>query len=581
MAEYKALVISERAEWQARLRAALGAVASEIQTAGRPAEVALALQNAPDRPAFDLVVIDLWLDKPLEANDSDDDGTHDGLEALLAAGQHQQGARLIVICEAGGYETLRATPGVPDAAFFIPRERFDSAVFTVAAQKLVSAPAKMIPDLPDTPPELIRPLGSKTAGGGRSPISVPMPAVGARPGKARVLIVEDQLFWQETLARALEDSGYFWRLATTGDGAIGRLLVESFHVVLFGLSDPDARKGWALLDYVVEKCPKTRLLVVGSNLTSAEVARLFMGYPTKGFIDISRFNKDDLLTLIEQQMIQARLSFQTLGDFRVSNNGRLVNNYGHPLAEMAVKVLLTRRGESVSADELIEYLWPGADRRARYPMLNEIINAARLALEPELARAIDSRIIMREGTSYRLVGSEQVSIDAEHMRRLIEEARAHEARGEAEPAMKAYQAIDEMYKGDFLPGDRASAWTMKARAALQALYTEALNRLADLYAGRGKLDMAISAANKALQTDAYGEGTYRRLMRYYACKGDKNAALGTYKALVKLFSEFIGEAVSPASARLHEDIAAGREVECVEVTTAQWRAATTDGNAKG
>ena len=79
-----------------------------------------------------------------------------------------------------------------------------------------------------------------------------------------------------------------------------------------------------------------------------------------------------------------------------------------------------------------------------------------------------------------------------------------------------------------------------------------------------RADFEIKAANQALQIDAYEETTYRRLMRYHACKGDKAAALSVYKTLVKLFSEFLGEEPGAATRHVHDDIMADRPVECIE-----------------
>ena len=102
-----------------------------------------------------------------------------------------------------------------------------------------------------------------------------------------------------------------------------------------------------------------------------------------------------------------------------------------------------------------------------------------------------------------------------------------------------------------------------------------LHWLEDLYAAAGKLDQAIEAATRSLQVDAYIESTYRRLMRYQTCKGNRKAALATYRSLVKLFSEFFGEEPSIVTMRLHDDIEAGSPVVCVETTmvSGEWRMA--------
>jgi DNA-binding SARP family transcriptional activator len=113
---------------------------------------------------------------------------------------------------------------------------------------------------------------------------------------------------------------------------------------------------------------------------------------------------------------------------------------------------------------------------------------------------------------------------------------------------------------------------------LQGLYTGVLNRIADMYAGINQLDRAIEAADRSLQVDSYNESTYRRLMRYHTCKGNRQKATAVYRSLVKLFSEFFGDEPHAVTKRLAEDIENGKTVMCVEVASGEWRLAT-DGTS--
>jgi DNA-binding SARP family transcriptional activator len=351
-----------------------------------------------------------------------------------------------------------------------------------------------------------------------------------------------------------------------------RLKLETFHVVLLDLVLGDHSvpiregKGWQLLDYLVANSPKTKIIVLSDSATSADVARLFMGYPIKGFIDKRAFNAMELRTIVRDQSAGPTLRFVTMGDFRVLRDGKLINDFGHDLAEKVIKILLARRGESVSVNELIEYIWPGEDPREKYTLLGTIVNAARGALEPDLPRPADSKFIIRSGSNYQF-NMINVEVDAEQLRQLVSEGRQHERRGEMDTALRNYKAARELYRGDYLPNERLARWTMQERSALQTLYTEALNRMADIFAEVGNLKQAVEAAEQAQQVDSYVESTYRRLMRYYACMGNRDKALLVYRRLVILFSEFFNEDPSPETTQLSRDIEAGREVECVEDQT--------------
>ncbi len=216
----------------------------------------------------------------------------------------------------------------------------------------------------------------------------------------------------------------------------------------------------------------------------------------------------------------------------------------------------------------------GSDPKAVYSDLGTTINAARAALEPDLPRPNDSHFIQRRGSNYMFNFMANVEVDIERLRQLVDEGHQFERSGETDKALRQYEAVRSVYQGDYLPGDRFAQWAIQERSAAQGLYTEALNRMADLYAAEGDLDKAIEAATRSREVDAYIESTYRRLMRYHNCKGDRNAALAVYRALVKLFSEFFGEEPSIATRRLYEDIEAGRTVACVETSPGgEWRAA--------
>jgi DNA-binding SARP family transcriptional activator len=359
--------------------------------------------------------------------------------------------------------------------------------------------------------------------------------------------------------------------------------LESFHVVLLnpsvGNSGVEANQNWQLLDYLTQYCPRTKLIAISGKLSAAEVAKLFMGYPIRGYVDKNAFDKGALLSMIERQISRLTLRVQTLGDFRVWRDGRQITHFGGPEADLVLKLLITRRGTAVSVDELLHCLAPLGSAARNFARLTEIINAIRLTLEPDLPRPADSHLILREGASYRFVASDQVEIDADLLAQRLNNAQRLERDGEIAAAIRAYEQATALYNGDYLPADRQVVWTANERAALQARYADALNRLADLYAHEGRLDMAIKAANTALEANAYAETTYRRLMRYHACKGDRKAAAAVYRTLVKLFSELFAEEINPITQQLYEDIEAGRPVSCAEVHsgTTESRSVTDSG----
>jgi CheY-like chemotaxis protein len=108
---------------------------------------------------------------------------------------------------------------------------------------------------------------------------------------ARVLIVEDEPEWQTLVAELLADEGHVCRRADTYAGALATLNQESFNLVFLDMMlhefDLPVRSGtgWALLDYLVEQQPRTKVVVLSGRATAGEAARLVRDYPIVAFID--------------------------------------------------------------------------------------------------------------------------------------------------------------------------------------------------------------------------------------------------------------------------------------------------------
>jgi LuxR family transcriptional regulator, maltose regulon positive regulatory protein len=285
------------------------------------------------------------------------------------------------------------------------------------------------------------------------------------------------------------------------------------------------------------------------------------------------FTPDDLLQAIQEQLAGPSLRIQTLGDFRIWRDEKAITRFQDVNAERLIKLLITRRGENVSVEELIECLWPGSDATTQIANLGTTMGNARLALEPDLPRPGDSHFILRAGANYVFNTMGNVEVDIEQVRRLVSEGRQHERHAETEEALIDYEAACALYQGDFLPDDRSERWSIQERNTLQSLYTTALNRIADIHARNNRLDLAIKAATRSVEVDSYNESTYRRLMRYHACNGNQNAAMAVYRRLVKLFSEFFGEDPHALTMNLYKDIEAGVDVGCIEAASGsgEWR----------
>jgi DNA-binding SARP family transcriptional activator/ActR/RegA family two-component response regulator len=586
------LIVESKTEWLGIIRQALPKDRFDIQIARTIAEASFALQNRK----FTLAIVD-----PVFEGQAETSG-QDGLSLVTRIVLNYPETRVLLVSGTVGREMLRNAPEIPITLPVVTKQNWNQTTFLAAIDEamksehwgprppFIEQPESATENEPSTPMPprpgsgllhyagLTGPL-SQTGNTGPLNSGLIPPVVGSRPGAPRILIVEGKTEWQQKFAALLEREKFFWRVATDDAEAMERLRLESFHVVLLDLMVGEAGasvtqgKGFPVLEYLISESPKTKVIIASAHVSRSDLAKLFMRYPLKGFIDKNDFNATDLLEAILEQNAGPSLRIQTLGDFRIWRDEKAITDFGDTAAEQLIKILLTRQGEKVSVEELIECLWPGSDPKATSPRLGTVISSARNALEPDLPRPNDSHFILRVGANYQFNTLGKVEIDVEQFRRLISEARQHERQSEPDDALQDYEAARVLYQGDYLPEQRSERWAIQERTALQSLYTTALNRIADIYSSRGRVDLAIEAASRSLQVDAYNESTYRRLMRYHTCNNDRQSAVSVYRTLVKLFSEFFGEEPNTATSRLFQDIEAGTEIDCIEAMygSGEWR----------
>ncbi len=388
---------------------------------------------------------------------------------------------------------------------------------------------------------------------------------------AHVLIVEDEPAWQNFVSELLSDSGHTCRLANTYQQALTQLDQEPFNVVFLDMMlhqfDMPVRggSGWKLLDYLIEHCPRTRVIILSGRATAGEAARLVRDYPIVDFIDKGEADiVRQILDGVHQAIRTPSLHVQTYGQFKIWRDGQLIDPWERAQAETVVKLLLTRRaagGRAVSPDELIEWLWAESNPESGRKKLLPLLSNARHTLEPDIEPR-DSNFILRTSAGYFFDLSGDLTWDVLDFRRLAHEGANQQVMGDLEAAIAAYEAACNLYLGDYLAEDRYAQWAIPQRQTLQNEYRDLLASLAEAYASLGRYQDAIRSGETALEVDPLLESVYRQLMRYHYCAGDKGQALKVYRNCAKLFDELFGEGPTPQTKHLLEAISKNALLEC-------------------
>jgi predicted ATPase len=118
------------------------------------------------------------------------------------------------------------------------------------------------------------------------------------------------------------------------------------------------------------------------------------------------------------------------------------------------------------------------------------------------------------------------------------------------------QALEEaldLYRGDLLPGCY-DEWILPERDRVRQLFFQAAERLITLLEQERDYDAAIRTAQRLLRHDALQETTYRQLMRFYALRGDRVAALRVYHTCVTVLERELAAEPSEATRQAYESL---------------------------
>ncbi len=97
----------------------------------------------------------------------------------------------------------------------------------------------------------------------------------------------------------------------------------------------------------------------------------------------------------------------------------------------------------------------------------------------------------------------------------------------------------QLYRGDLLPGCYEE-WILPERDRLRQLFLSAAQSLIELLEQERAYGDAIAVALQLLRQDSLHEATYRQLMRLYALRGDRAAALRAYHTCAQLMERELG-----------------------------------------
>ena len=253
---------------------------------------------------------------------------------------------------------------------------------------------------------------------------------------------------------------------------------------------------------------------------------------------------------------QAALRVQTLGGFRVWNNGieMPATAWGREKAIHLFQFFITMRRQFVHKEQIIDRLWPEMDIERGDRDFKVALNALNKALEPNREPREEARFTRRYGLAYGL-DFEQIWLDAEAFESLV--TSGNQLASGPEPrtseAIGCYADAVALYHGDYLPERRYEDWTSAERERIQLLALNTMVVLGDLLLPRTPLE-SLRLAQRVLAIDPVWEDAYRLQMRAFAIQRNRPMALKSYQTCVQVLDKEFGVEPLPETTELYEKI---------------------------
>ncbi|MGI9658142.1 MAG: BTAD domain-containing putative transcriptional regulator, partial [Gaiellaceae bacterium] len=245
------------------------------------------------------------------------------------------------------------------------------------------------------------------------------------------------------------------------------------------------------------------------------------------------------------------MRFEVLGPLRVEGDGGLVPlKSGKQRALLAS--LLVAAGEAVSSDRLIQNVWGDDALADSRNTLQHGIAQLRKLLEPGRTRREPPRVLVSEGSGYRLALGEH-SLDVVEFEEAVHESRTLVAE-RPEQAATALEAALALWRGAAYEDFEYTDFARAEQERLGDLRVSARELLVDARKAIHGPDAVIPDLEALVVEHPYREGLRIRLMKALYQGGRQAEALQVYRDTAATLSDELGIAPSPELRELEGQI---------------------------
>ena len=242
------------------------------------------------------------------------------------------------------------------------------------------------------------------------------------------------------------------------------------------------------------------------------------------------------------------LEIGLLGEFAASYDG-VPLDLGGPRQRAVLGLLVLQRGQTVSAEHIIECLWQGEPPASAFASLQSYVSHLRRRLEPEVAARSRSGVIARQARGYA-VRLSAGAVDAWRFEQLL----APTDNG-ADPVRRLAEAL-QLWRGAALADYANHAWAQPEITRLEELRSVARERLVAARVDRGEAAVMVGEL-EAMVAEAPLREERWRLLALALYRAHRQAdALGALRRARQTFADELGVDPGPALRALEADVLA-------------------------
>lgn len=256
------------------------------------------------------------------------------------------------------------------------------------------------------------------------------------------------------------------------------------------------------------------------------------------------------------------LAISLLGRFQLTRSGAPVSGIESDRGRALLAYLVVEGDRPHRRDGLGALLWPDADDARMRQNLRRALYNLRQTLDPPVGH---QPLLLITPQDVQLNPQSDHWLDVAQFRTFLAQWH-HPPHTALEVCAACYSSLAgavALYRGDFLAGfslpanERFEEWRLFTQEALHVQMLDALTGLATYHMARQEHTQAITYLQRQIELEPWREEAHRTLMRLFAARGERSAALAQYALCTRLLAEELGAPPATETDQLYEQILRG------------------------